>query len=102
MTADQLMMGIVADLGGESELTTLQRSYIRRLGDVEITIRLLASDIATRGLLTPAGGVRNVYGAFLAGIDRFDKLAQRIGLKRGERPIPTVRQYLDGAEVPEP
>jgi len=40
MTADELMAGIVSDLGGDSELSTLERSYVRKIGDLEITLRL--------------------------------------------------------------
>src|SRR5262249_10134053 len=74
--------GIVSDLGGESELSTIERAYIDKLGDVEVTLRLLADDIASRGLLTPVGGVRRAYEQFLRGIDRWDRLAQRLGMKR--------------------
>ena len=85
--ADDLMRGIVSDLGGESELSTLQASYVRKVADIEITIRLLTSDIARHGLLTPGGGVRPVYDKLLAGLDRFDRFAQRLGLERKAKPI---------------
>ena len=97
MTADELMQGVIADLGGPEALTTLEASYIRKIADVEITVRLLASDIARRGLITPGGGVRTIYTSFLAGIDRFDKLAQRIGLTRRPRPVRSLEQFV--AEV---
>ena len=58
-----------------------------RLAEVEVTLRLLAHDIAGRGLLTPSGGVRRVYDQLLAGVDRWDKLAQRIGVKRRVRDV---------------
>src|SRR5688500_11092102 len=48
--AEALMSGIASDLGGESELTTLESSYVRKLGDIDITIRLLTHDIAVNGL----------------------------------------------------
>ena len=41
MTADELMAGTVSDLGGDSELSTLEKAYVRKLGDIEITLRLL-------------------------------------------------------------
>jgi hypothetical protein len=91
-SVDTLAAGIVADRGGESELTTLERAYVGRLADVEITLRLIAADIAARGLLTPAGGVRNVYDKFLAGIDRWDRLAQRLGLGRHAKRLNVAEQ----------
>jgi hypothetical protein len=89
--AEDLVAGIVADKGGESELSTLQRAYIGRLGDVEITLRILATDIATNGLLTPGGRPREVYDKFLAGLDRFDRLGQRIGLERHAKRVDLAR-----------
>lgn len=88
LTVDELMQGIVTDQGGETELSTLERSYIRKLGDLEITIRLLAGDIATNGLTTPGGRVRDVYPQLLSGLTVFDRYAQRIGLSRRARHMP--------------
>jgi hypothetical protein len=89
---DRLTSGIVADLGGASELSTLEAAYVARLGDIETTLRLLAADIARRGLLTPSGGVRRVYDQLLAGIDRWDRLAQRLGMKRRARRLNVAEQ----------
>ena len=96
MTADELMAGIVSDLGGEPEMSTLERSYARKLADIEVTIRLATADIARAGLLTPGGRVRDSYGALLAGIDRFDRLAMRLGLKRRSRDVQDLAQHLAG------
>jgi hypothetical protein len=98
---DDFMAEIVVDRGGEAELSTIEKAYISKLGHVEITLRLLAADIAARGLVTPAGGVRSVYGPFLQGIDRWDKLAQRIGVKRQAHNVTfdaQLRERLAGSE----
>lgn len=87
--------GIVADLGGDGELTTLERAYVARLMDVEVTLQLLAADMVERGLITPVGGVRRIYESFLHGVDRWDRLAQRLGLARRARRVPTLSDYLD-------
>ena len=94
LSADELMNGIVSDLGGESELTTLQTSYVRKLADVEITIRLLTSDIAANGLLTPGGRVRDVYDKLLAGLGVFDRYAQRIGMERRAKRVQTLEEVM--------
>ncbi len=47
-------MEVVADLGGEGELSTLERAYLARLRDLEITRTLPAADLETRGLVNPA------------------------------------------------
>jgi len=95
---DAMVAGITSDHGGEAALTTLEKEYIKKLVDVDITIQLLATDIARRGLLTPAGGVRNVYDKFLAGLDRWDRLAQRIGLGRRARQVPNPLDYIQGRQ----
>lgn len=82
-----LRAGVIADRGGESELSTLEHAYIEKLGDIDVTIRLLTSDIAANGLLTPGGKVRHVYDRLLAGLAVFDRYAQRIGLERRSKPV---------------
>ena len=56
MTADELVAGIVADLGGEAELSTIEKLYARKLGDTEILCRALASDLSRNGLMTSKRG----------------------------------------------
>jgi hypothetical protein len=87
MQVDALREGVIADRGGESELSTLEHSYIEKLGDIDVTIRLLTRDIATNGLLMPSGRVRDVYDKLLAGLAAFDRYAQRIGLERRAKHI---------------
>jgi hypothetical protein len=94
LSADDLMAGIVSDLGGTDELSTLQTAYVRKLADIEITIRLLTSDIAAHGLLTPGGRVRDVYDKLLAGLGVFDRYAQRIGLERRARKVGNIAEQL--------
>ena len=95
MTADTLLRGIVADKGGEAEMSTLELSYVRKLTDLEIVIRLMTSDIARRGLLTPAGNVRNVSDKLMTALSVFDRYASRIGLERKPRPVPSLAEYLE-------
>jgi hypothetical protein len=98
--AEALMSGITSDLGGESELSTLENSYVRKLGDIDITIRLLTHDIATNGLLTPGGKVRDVYEKLLAGLAAFDRYAQRVGLERRTKRVQSItdimREHAEG------
>jgi hypothetical protein len=93
--AQELMSGIASDLGGEAELSTLENSYVRKLGDIDITIRLLTHDIATYGLLTPGGKVRDVYDKLLAGLAAFDRYAQRVGLERLTKRVPSLSEVMD-------
>jgi len=92
--ADSLTRGIVSDLGGETELSTLQLSYVHKLADLEVVIRLLSADIVRRGLLTPAGAVRNTHPQLLATLTLFDRYASRLGLGRRAKSVMTLDQYI--------
>ncbi len=100
---DRFAADVVADLGGADELSTLERAYIGRLADVEMMLRLLAQDIAEKGLMTPAGSVRRSYEQLLAGVDRWDRLAQRLGMRRRPKAIASaqeiIAQHRDGGRA---
>ena len=91
---DGFETGLLSDLGGARVLSTLERSCVANLRALKMTLLLLAADIETRGLVTPHGGVRRSYAAFLAGVDRFDRLSQRLGMKRRTRRIPSAHELL--------
>jgi hypothetical protein len=99
--AEELTKGIVGDLGGLEELTTLERAYIQNLADVTTTMRLLVNDLTTRGMFTPAGNPRRSYELYLSAVDRFDRLGQRIGLKRRARRVNGLAELLAGTPVSE-
>lgn len=102
---DELRAGVIADRGGESELSTLELSYVEKLGDIDVTIRLLTHDIAVNGLLTKSGGVRGVYDKLLAGLAAFDRYAQRVGVERrpkGVHPLDAVRAAVIEANRRQP
>jgi hypothetical protein len=92
--AEELTAGLISDLGGASELTTLQSSYVQKLGDIDTSIRLLTHDIAVNGLLTPGGRVREVYDKLLAGLTAFDRYAQRLGMERKPKPVASLSEVL--------
>ena len=85
---------LLSDLGGARVLSTLERSCVANLRALKMTLMLLAADIETRGLVTPHGGVRRSYAAFLAGVDRFDRLSQRLGMKRRTKRVPSAHELL--------
>jgi hypothetical protein len=93
-TVDEFREAVIADRGGASELSTLEGAYIRRLSEVETVARLLAADLASRGLTTPKGRVRGTFSRWLECLDRWDRLAQRVGTDRRARALPTLRDYL--------
>jgi hypothetical protein len=104
-TVEQFRTAIIADRGGAVELSTLEAAYIRRLSEVEAVARLLAADLARRddlgrpiGLMTARGRVRGTFSRWLEAIDRWDRLAQRIGTDRRAQSM-SLTQRLAAAPV---
>lgn len=98
-TVEEFRASVIADRGGASELSTLEAAYIRRLSEVETVARLLAADLASRGLLTPRGRVRGTFSRWLECIDRWDRLAQRVGTDRRGRAVSSLRDYLAAGAI---
>ena len=98
-TVEQFREAVIADRGGASELSTLEAAYIRRLSEVETVTRLLASDLVQRGLMTAKGRVRGTFTRWLEALDRWDRLAQRIGVQRMAKPALTLDAYLRDREA---
>lgn len=92
-TVDDFREAVIADRGGAAELSTLEAAYIRRLTEVETVARLLAADLATRGLTSARGRVRSTFSRWLECLDRWDRLAQRVGTDRRARAV-SLRDYL--------
>jgi hypothetical protein len=86
--------GVEADQGGADELTTIASGYIRRLGELEAICNLLGADLQARGLFTRRGRVRSTYMAFMAAVDRWDRLATRLGMARRPRPVVPINERL--------
>jgi hypothetical protein len=95
---------VIADRGGPSELSEIERGFIQRLVELETFCRLLAGNIQARGIVTRAGRVRTAYTLFLSTIDRWDRVAGRLGMARRAKRVPTLHEYLDeraAAQEPE-
>ena len=93
-TIAEFREAVIADRGGASELSTLESAYVRRLSEAETVARLLAADLATRGLFTPRGRVRNTFSRWTEAVSLWDRLAQRVGVDRRSRPVPSLSDYL--------
>jgi len=85
---EAMVAGIVSDLGGESELSTLQRRIAEKLAGLEVQWQMFAHDIAVNGVLTPSGGVRRVHEAMLSTFYAWERAAQRLGLERRAKRLP--------------
>lgn len=83
---------IIADLGGEAELSTFERDLVRRYEEAAalldfIAPRLFASRPATR---------REAVQTFMLALDRQLKIIQQLGLRRRAKPVPTMAEWLTG------
>lgn len=82
---DGFRAGLIADQGGESELTTLRGAYVERLVQVELLLRLLAAALRDHGIWSRRGQL--VFTQFMAATERFDRLARVLGLERRAREV---------------
>lgn len=96
-TVEEFRAAVIQDRGGASELSTLEMAYVRRLSEVETVARLLAADLATRGLTSARGRVRGTFSRWLECLDRWDRLAQRVGTDRRGRQVSSLSAYLQQA-----
>lgn len=85
---------IEADLGGEQQLTALQRAHVREAARLEVLVGALGDDLLARGVLTGKGRTRAAATLYLQALDRYLRVAQALGLQRRERPVPTVAELL--------
>jgi hypothetical protein len=95
---DAFRADVESDQGGASELTAIRGGYVRRLTDVEAMLQLAAKDIRTRGFFTVGGRTRTTVFTFMQLLDRWDRLAQRLGLDRRTKPVTDIALALRDAE----
>lgn len=88
---DSFEAEVVADLGGEAELSTIQRGLVSALRGLEAS-RLLLLDFALRaGSETKRG--RDALSEHGATVDRWVRLARVLGLRRKPREV-TVEDWI--------
>ena len=88
-SVDAFKANVVTDLGGEAEMSELEKSYVDKLGFLEVASRLLVSDLGRNGVILPGGRrPRESLDKLLSVIDRWDRLAQRLGMGRKTKPLP--------------
>src|SRR2546430_1202806 len=95
-TYEAALAGILADMGDLCELSTLEKQTIRQLATVETLATLAWADVEARGALTPRGRRRSSVDLYLKSIERFERLAKVIGLKRRQKRVAdtTIENYL--------
>jgi hypothetical protein len=103
MSADEMLAGLIADKGGAENLTTLKREYAQQARTFHVMMDIIGNHLVRNGLTSKTGRVRSAVTKYLEIFDRFDKVAQRLGLEREARQVPSLAAYLRGArEAPPP
>lgn len=88
---DDYVAEVMEDLGGECELSAIQRGLISSLGDLAVT-RALQLDYALReGTSTKRG--RQALADHGATVDRMGRLAKLLGLRRVKREV-SVEEWV--------
>jgi hypothetical protein len=94
---------VIADRGGESELTAIERARIKRLSELDVVAAMIAADLARRGLFTPKGRIRSSIDKWLSVLVTFDRYADKVGAERRPKALQSLADYLkspsDAGEV---
>lgn len=97
LSADDMLKGIIADKGGAQNLTTLKRELAQQARNFRVMLDLILHDLVRNGVTTKGGRVRSAVSKYLEIFDRFDKVAQRLGLEREARDAMSLAARLAAA-----
>ena len=79
---------IETDLGGEAELSALQRASVREAARLEVILGALGGELLEHGVLTGKGATRAATTTYLQVLDRFVRVANTLGLERKAKQLP--------------
>jgi hypothetical protein len=82
------------DLGGNEALSALTRDLIGRYVELRLVADFLGHQLATVGPLTGKGRQRAALTAYLAVIDRLNRLALSLGLERKAKRVDTIADIV--------
>ena len=97
LTVAEFKQAVISDRGGLADVSSIEAARIGHLAEVETVLRLLASDLASRGLFTARGRVRSTFGRWLDAMATWERLAGHVGDDRRARPVPSLAAYLASA-----
>lgn len=86
------------DLGGADGLSQVTRDLIGRYCELRLIADFLAHQLATVGPLTGKGRTRAATTAYLAVVDRQNRLALTLGLERKAKRVPSLAEVMDGRQ----
>lgn len=86
---------ITNDLGGEAELSAMQRAAVREAARVEVILASLGDELLARGVLTGKGRARSSATLYLQTLDRWVRMATTIGLERRQKRVDVARAFAE-------
>jgi hypothetical protein len=78
---------MLVDLGGEDGLSQLSLGLVERAAQLSVMLDVYEADFEARGMWTARGRQRTSVATYLSILDRYDKLAQRLGLERRSKHV---------------
>lgn len=99
LSADDMITGLIADKGGAQNLSTMKREYVQQARNFRVMLDLILQELVRNGVTTKGGRVRSAVSKYLEIFDRFDKVAQRLGLERDAREALSLTARLARAPV---
>ena len=68
---------------------------MREVARLEVILAALGNELLDGGVLTGKGAMRAATTAYLQVLDRFVRVAGRVGLERKARKIPSLEDVMD-------
>ena len=90
---------IESDLGGEAELSALQRASVREAARLEVILGALGGELLDGGVLTGKGKCRAATTTYLQVLDRFVRVAGTLGLARRAKRTQSAHELLTQGET---
>ena len=84
---------IVGDLGGDAQLSQLQRDLIDRYLELDVVAQWLGGNLVADGPLTAKGRARAALSAYVTIVDRVHRVSSALGLGRKQRQV-SLSGYL--------
>ena len=91
---DEFREQLIADQGGEGELTAVRAGMIEKLVELEVGSRLLMAEVIRRKIDSKPG--KAAYGMLLGTLDRWHRFAVSLGVERRTRQVRSIAEVMGG------
>ena len=87
---------LIADQGGEDDLTAIRLGLVNKLCDLEVATRLLMAEVVKRGIDSRPG--KAAWASALRTIETWHRVAGTLGLDRRAEPAATLAEVMAADE----